>query len=95
MEVDVHPDGLQFAHGLQRRDGVPGEAGHRLGDDHVDLSGPAISQKPLEFLAVILGARHGLVGIDTRITPARMLLDEVAVVADLRCQRMQHGILSG
>ena len=80
-----------MTHRLQRVYGIPGEAGQTLGQDDVDVSCLAFGQ---HFLKLIAGS--GLCAADAPVRehpcvlPARCMLDERAVIADLFIQRMQQ-----
>ena len=50
----------------------------------LDPPGPAIGKKPDEILPAVLGPGLGLVSVHTGIGPSGMLLDQAAVIADLR-----------
>lgn len=84
LEKDVNAEGLQIPDRLQQCDRIPGKAGYGFGDDHIDLPGLAIGYELDEALSGILGAGLGLVRIHTDILPAGMILDQAAVIADLR-----------
>jgi len=90
-----NPQLLQFPGRFQQGDGVPGEAAHRLGQDPVDLSGPAVRQQPLKLRPLAPGAGVVRIRITACVGPAGMLLDHLAVIADLPGQGMEHGVLAG
>ena len=60
------PDAARFQHSdvLEAFHGVPREARHRFGDDHVDLTGKTVVDHLLEFRAFVRpGTRDPLVGV--------------------------------
>jgi hypothetical protein len=67
----------------------------QISDDHVHLTVAAGGQQPLEALSTVLGPGQGFIRVHPAVEPAGMPLDHVAVVADLRGKRMQHGVLPG
>lgn len=84
LEKDVNAEGLQIPDRFQKRDRIPGKAGYGFGDDHIDLPGFAIGHEPDEAFSGILGAGLGRVRIHADVLPAGMILDQTAVIADLR-----------
>ena len=90
-----NPQLLQFPGRFQQGDGVPGEAAHRLGQDPVDLSDPAVRQQPLKLRPLAPGASVVRIRVAACVGPAGMLLDHLAVIADLPGQGMEHGVLAG
>ena len=93
LEENVDPQRLQFAHGFQQRDRIPGKAADAFRQHQIDLSGPAVGQKTLEFRPFGFRAGQSSVCVYACITPAGMFLDFFAIIADLRGERMQHGFL--
>ena len=95
LEIDVNPQGLQLADGFQQGHRVPRKAGDGFRDDHVNVSGAALSQQALKPVPAVLGAGERFIGVDPAVKPASVLLNQRTVVAHLCGQRMQHGILPG
>ena len=75
---------LQVTDGLQQIHRVSRKAGDGFGQDDVDVSRFAFSQHFLKLRPVDLGTGDAVIGIHASVHPAGMLLDELAVVADLR-----------
>ena len=94
LEVNVHAQRFQLAHRFQQRNRISGKPADGFGDDPVDFPRAAICQHPLKSLAIILGAGQRLVYIHASIAPFGIALNEVAVIADLRRQGVQHGVLA-
>ena len=82
---------FQMPDGTQKVYGVTGETLDGFGQDDIYLPGFGIFQHPPEFLS-LLHTRPGyaVVGIDPGIFPVRVLLDEAAVITDLRRKGMVH-----
>ena len=95
LKINRYPQFLQFTHRFQQRNRVTGEAADGLGEHSVDLSRPAVRQQPLKLRAIVLRPGQRFVCIHPCVGPAGAALNELAVMADLRGQRMQHGVLSG
>ena len=85
----------KHSHRFQKRDRVSGETRNRLDYDKVDFSGFAVLQKPLKTGTVLSGTCPGFVRIDSNIEPAGVFLYHFTVMADLRGERMKHGVLAG
>ena len=75
---------LQVTDGLQQIHRVSRKAGDGFGQDDVDVACLAFSQHFLKLRPVDLGTGDAVIGIHASVHPAGMLLDELAVVADLR-----------
>ena len=95
FKINIHTHQLQFPHRLQKRNRIPGKPGNRLGQYHIDLPCAAVGKQPHEIFPGILCAGLCLIRIDPGILPFPMALDQFTVIADLRRQRMEHGVLSG
>ena len=61
--------------------------------DQVDLSFAAFLQHPLKFRARFLRTGQAIIREYPCVLPFRVSLDPFAVIADLRRQRVQHGVL--
>ena len=82
---------FQMPDGTQKVYGVACEALDGLGQDDVYLPGFGIFQHPQEFLPLLHPRpRDAIVGIDPGVFPVRVLLDEAAVITDLRRKGMVH-----
>ena len=95
LKINRYPQFLQFTHRFQQRNRVTGEAADGLGDHPVDSARPAVCQQSLKLRAIVLRPGQRFVCVHPRIRPAGAALNELAVMADLRGQRMQHGVLAG
>ena len=94
FEVHVHTQPLQLPDGLQQRDRVTRQTREALRNDHIDFTVAAGGHHALEVLPIFLGPGQRLVRVHTAVDPAGVVIDQVAVVADLRGERVQHGILA-
>ena len=64
-------------------------------DDHkINISGSAFLEQFLETFSVFLCTGKGFIGIHTAVDPAWVVLDVLAVVADLCGQGVQHGVFA-
>ena len=85
LEPDFDAQFLEMADGFQKVDRVPGESRYALGEDDVDLPGLAVVEHSLEFRTFRrAGSADALIGVDARVLPFRVLLDQLRVVAYLR-----------
>ena len=77
--------------GVQQVNRVPGKALDALGQNDVDLSCVAVSQKTIELVTVFCSdAGDAAIRIHPCILPFGMPLDQGAVVAHLRRKRVLH-----
>ena len=84
LKNNDHAQVFQLARGLDEFQGVAGEPGNGLHQDAGDLPGPAVRQHPFELVSFFqAGAGNALVRVNIRQLPARVLGDEVGVVANL------------
>ena len=95
LKADIDTQKFQLSNGFQQCNRVAGETRDGFRYYEIQFPGTAVIQHPLKILSVVLGTRQRLVGIDTAILPARMLLNKAAVIADLCGKGMEHGILAG
>ena len=84
LEINVNPQSFQLPDGFQQGHRVPCKAGDGFRDDHIDVSGAALSQQALKPIPAVLGAGERFIGVDPAVKPASVLLDQRAVVAHLR-----------
>ena len=76
LEQNTDAQLLQFSDCVQGIDGVPGKAGDGFGQDHLDLTGPAISKHSVEFRSLFAGrTADPVVGVNTREVPVRIFSD--------------------
>ena len=83
FKENVDPQRLQLAHGFQQRDRIAGKTADAFRQYQIDLPGPAVGQKTLEFRPLGFRAGQSSVCVYARITPAGMLLNFLTVIADL------------
>ena len=83
FKENINTEVFKLPDRFKQRDRVSGEARNALGYDHVDFSGPAISDHPLELCSSVPSSGYRLIGINPGILPTRMVLNQLAVVAYL------------
>ena len=93
LKINAYAQPLQLAHRIQQRQRIPGETGDGLDQNQVDLSFAAFFQHPLKFRARFLRSGQTKIREYPCILPFGVSLDPFAVIADLRRQRVQHGVL--
>ena len=54
----------------------------------------AVSDQSLKICSGFLGAGLGFISVHADVEPVIVILDEIAVVANLCRQRVEHGILA-
>ena len=94
LKVNAYAHFFKHAHRFQQCDRISGKARNGFDQYHIDLTGPAVTQHPLKLRAVFFGAGQPFIGVNTGIFPFWVALDQIAVVADLCCQRMKHGVFT-
>ena len=94
LEEYVDAEFLQLPHRFKQCDRVARQPGNALRNDQIEFSRSAVRHHAAEVFTVFLRPCNTLVGVYSAVQPAGMLLDHVAVVADLRGERMQHRVLS-
>lgn len=92
FEKHIHVQRFQFPHRFQQRYRISGEATETFDDNHVDLAVSAVRQQPLEVLSFLCCAGH-FIRVNASKNPIRIALNQIAEVADLCGERMQHRVL--
>ena len=93
LKINAYAQPLQLAHRIQQRQRISGETGNGLDQNQVDLSFAAFLQHPLKFRARFLRPGQPKIREYACVLPFGISLDPFAVIADLRRQRVQHGVL--
>lgn len=88
----IHVQHFQSPHRFQQRHRIAGETAETFDDDHVDLAVSAVRQQPLEVLSLLCCAGH-FIRVNASKNPIRIALNQIAEVADLCGERMQHRVL--
>ena len=91
LKPDFNTQFFQASHCLEKVDRIPGKPLDRFCEDDIDFTRFRIFQHPLEILP-LLDASPGdaVVRIDAGVFPVRVLLDQAAVITDLRRKGMLH-----
>ena len=92
FKEDIHAQRFQLPHRFQQRHCIAGEAAETFDDDHVNLAVSAVRQQPLKVLSFLRCTGH-FIRVNASKNPIGIALNQIAEVADLRREGMQHRIL--
>ena len=93
LKINAYAQPLQFTHRIQQRQRVSGETGDGLDQNQVDLTFAAFLQHPLKLRTRFLRTGQAIIREYPCILPFGVSLNQFAVIADLRRQRVKHGVL--